>query len=277
MYLSPKIDGIRATVINGKLVSRSLIEIPNKFTQALFGRPEYEGLDGELVVGKPNDPNLMQQTSSGVMSIEGEPDVKWFIFDRWNVAGDFQNRLLHYSSGVKLDTVLNLTPQILVSDATMIASYEEFFVNKGFEGVMLKAASSPYKQGRSTVKEGYMVKVKRFVDSEAEIIDFVEQQTNTNEATLDERGYTKRSHAKAGKEAAGILGTIIGRCVDKRDPFYGKQVEIGTGLTAEQRKNLWEGRKHLIGKIVKYKYFPKGCVDKPRHPVFLGFRDRKDM
>jgi len=82
--LSPKIDGIRALVVNGQLVSRTLKPIRNAHTQALFGRPELEGLDGELVVGNPWDKNLMQQTSSGLMSISGQPNVTFHVFDKWN-------------------------------------------------------------------------------------------------------------------------------------------------------------------------------------------------
>src|ERR1700743_2525812 len=66
-----------------------------------------------------------------------------------------------------------------------------------------------------------------------------------------------------------------------RDIYSGVEFDIGTGFTLEQRKNLWDAwqknPKHLLGHIVKYKHFPVGVVDKPRHPIFLGFRDRRDM
>ena len=93
MLASPKIDGIRALVVGGKLVSRTLKPIPNKYTQALFGRPELEGLDGELVVGQPWDRNLMQQTTSGVMSHGGEPPVWYHVFDKWDYPKCFNERL----------------------------------------------------------------------------------------------------------------------------------------------------------------------------------------
>jgi len=34
---------------------------------------------------------------------------------------------------------------------------------------------------------------------------------------------------------------------------------------------------NLMGKVVKYKSQPTGVKDKPRFPVFLGFRDKVDM
>jgi DNA ligase-1 len=42
-----------------------------------------------------------------------------------------------------------------------------------------------------------------------------------------------------------------------------------------ERKLLWE--KPPIGRVVKYKHFPYGADEKPRHPVFLGFRPEEDM
>jgi len=36
---------------------------------------------------------------------------------------------------------------------------------------MLRHPQSPYKQGRSTPKEAYLLKVKRFSDGEAVIVD----------------------------------------------------------------------------------------------------------
>ena len=48
---SDKLDGIRCIILNGVAYSRSLKPIRNKYVQDLFGREEFNGLDGELVVG----------------------------------------------------------------------------------------------------------------------------------------------------------------------------------------------------------------------------------
>jgi DNA ligase-1 len=47
----------------------------------------------------------------------------------------------------------------------------------------------------------------------------------------------------------------------------GVEFNIGTGFTAEDR-----AKKDWVGLIVKYKFFPIGVKDKPRHPVYLGLR-----
>ena len=54
-----------------------------------------------------------------------------------------------------------------------LIDYEQGAVEDGYEGVMLRDPSAPYKYGRSTVRKGYLLKLKRFEDSEAEVIDIV--------------------------------------------------------------------------------------------------------
>jgi DNA ligase-1 len=270
LLASPKIDGIRALNVNGKLLSRTLKEIPNLHTQSLFSSPEYQGLDGELAVGNPYDKNLMQQTMSGVMSQDGTPDVIWWVFDRWDMQAPFEDRFK--SLPTFKYSPIKAVPHIVVNNYLELGTFEQWALEKGFEGVMLRAPNGPYKQGRSTLKERYLLKVKRFEDGEAIVLDTVEQMTNNNEATKDERGYTKRSTHKAGKEAAGTLGALR-----VREVRTGIEFDVGTGFTAEQRRNLWEGRRFLPGKIIKYKHFAIGVLDKPRFPTFVSFRDKRDM
>src|SRR5690606_34176502 len=69
---SPKIDGVRAVVLGGVVLSRNMKPIPNRHVQSLFGNKVFGDLDGELVVGKPNDPDVFRKTTSGVMSVEGD-------------------------------------------------------------------------------------------------------------------------------------------------------------------------------------------------------------
>jgi len=250
--------------------------IPNDYTGAIFGGPRFHGLDGELVVGNPWDKNLMQQTTSGVMSIDGEPDVKWFIFDKWDEPGPYRERAqvarLAATVNAQAGIPMLWVPHRRIDNLNELKAFEEDSVNLGYEGIMLRDPNGPYKQNRSTLKEGYLLKVKRFSDGEAVVLDTIEQMHNDNEATTDERGFTKRSSHQENKTAAGILGALR-----VRDLVTGVEFDCGTGFTAEQRRNLWEGRKYLIGKIVKYKHFTVGVKDKPRFPTFVAFRDRRDM
>lgn len=273
---SVKLDGVRAVVTGGRLLSRSMKPIPNRYiNEELQPIEELEGLDGELIVGPPHAKDVYNKTVSGVMSRDGEPDFTWYVFD-YAEDGVYWDRHEHIVNIVGTEghshSRIVLLKQMSVRNKYELQRLEELVLEAGFEGLILRSEWAPYKQGRSTIKQGYLLKLKRFHDAEAEVLGCVEQMHNENEATLDERGYTKRSTHKAGKVQAGVLGAL-----QVRDIESGVEFEIGTGFTAEQRKNLWDGREYLPGKIVKYKHFPVGVKDKPRFPTFLGFRDRRDM
>ena len=57
----------------------------------------------------------------------------------------------------------------------------------------------------------------------------------------------------------------------------GVDFEIGTGFTEAQRIEFWKDRKNLLGKLVKYRSQEIGVKDRPRFPVFHGFRDKIDL
>jgi len=52
---------------------------------------------------------------------------------------------------------------------------------------------------------------------------------------------------------------------------------LGTGFDDAERGKIWEQRNSYLGLRVKFKYLPIGVKDKPRHPVFLGWRHKEDM
>lgn len=272
MMLSPKLDGVRCLIIDGVAMSRSLKPIPNKHTQALFGRPELNGLDGELIAGPPTAKDVYTQTTSGVMSIEGTPDVTFWVFDDFSCSGEFEERFGVACRRVQLQCHCEDVAHHRIPSAEKLLEYEQKYLALGYEGVMLRRPDGPYKHGRSTAKEAFLLKVKRFVDAEAKIIGMTEAQHNTNEAIRNELGQLERSSHKAGKVGKCTLGALM-----VKDVKTGVEFEIGTGFTAAQRDALWKMGIGLNGKLVKYKSQPVGVKDKPRFPVFLGFRDEIDL
>lgn len=277
LYASPKLDGIRATVVDGKLLSRSLKPIQNKFINAQLSSPLLHGLDGELIVGPVTAPDVFAQSTSGVMRREGNPDFTFFVFDWVTLGGavwtDRLNLLIQlFGNSIKHDRVQLLSQQLIASEADLDA-YEAKCIDQGYEGVITRHPGAPYKFGRSTPREGYLSKVKRFEDSEALVIDVIEEQFNGNVAETNELGRTKRSSAAAGKTGKGTMGALA-----VRDLATGVEFCIGTGFTALQRGDWWNDRHfHTCKTIVKYKFFPVGVKDAPRHPVFLGIRAAEDM
>lgn len=272
LLASPKLDGIRAVIINGVVMSRSLKPIPNAHVQALFGRHEYGGLDGELIVGDPYSPTVFRDTTSAVMSRDGEPDVMFHVFDDMTDPQlPFECRYEQVHDRVHGEQ-MKVVVQQWIFDAPELEAMESWMLGLGYEGVMLRDLNGPYKFGRSSLKEGYLLKLKRFCDSEAEIIGFAEQMHNGNEATRDALGNVERSACKAGLSGKGTLGAL-----QVKDISTGVTFDIGTGLDDATRAEIWANMDRYRGQLVRYKYFPSGSKDKPRFPVFQGFRDIKDL
>lgn len=271
---TPKIDGIRFLMVDGVAVSRKFKPIRNKHIQSLLSRYLPDGVDGELTSG-----DTFQSSTSAVMTIEGEPEFKCWIFDyvnpEWTEIFPYYYRLtfMNYEMvnyNFDLPFELNFLGGDVVSNLKELEEYEQWCMNQGFEGVMLRDRNGTYKFGRSTVNENILLKVKRFEDDEAELIEIQEKMSNQNAAEKDAFGYVKRSASLDGMIPMNTAGTLI---VHNKE---GLEFGIGSGLTDELRQELWNNKEKYIGKLVKYKYFPQGVKELPRHPVFLGFRDPED-
>lgn len=270
---TPKMDGIRALMVKGKLVSRTFKAIPNNHIREMLENDLPTNIDGELM-----DVAGWEHTQSSVMRVDGKPDFKFYAFDI--VTGDlckpYSERMKDLKA-LKLPAYcVKVLPTEIKNHADLLALEEEF-VNDGFEGLMLRRPDSCYKCGRGTLRAMDLVKVKRFVDAEAVITGYEEQMENTNTAEKDNFGRTKRSSAQAGLVGKGTLGRWNVKAIN--GDFKGVEFGLGTakGVTQEMRLEWWKNRDKLVGKIVTFKYQAAGSVDAPRIPVFKGFRDKRDM
>lgn len=269
LLASPKLDGIRAMVISGVLVSRTMKPIPNDHVRGMFSLPEFEGFDGELISGDPTDPKAFNVSTGDVMRKTGTPDVNFWVFDRIAEGKGFQDRhedLADQVVGLGGGSV-KVVPHRVIIDADAFGQYEEQMVGLGYEGVMLRDPNGAYKYGRSTLREQTLMKVKRFTDDEATILSVIEGQHNANEAKKDAFGRTERSSAKAGQVPNGLLGALQVRNT------AGQEFKIGTGFDAKDHKELWEQREQIVGKTIKYRYQKAGMKDLPRFPSYIGFRE----
>ena len=273
LIVQPKLDGIRCSIVDGVPVSRTLKQIPNREIFDALSDPRLTGLDGELIVGDPTDQGCMQRTTSFVMAADktGEPWA-FHAFDHWSAAeAEIGNRYIGVvcASTVLPERIVRVST-VSVSNESELLSYESAMIDAGYEGLILRDPSAPYKFGRSG-KKGPLLKLKRFIDYEAEIIGVYEELHNGNEAKTNALGRTERSNHKVNKAGKGTLGGFELRAIN--GPYQGVEFRCGTGFTAEQRTDFWLQDRWLLGQTVKVKSFPTGVKDKPRHPVFLGFRD----
>ena len=273
LLASPKLDGIRCLAMDGKPMSRSMKVLPSRHVRAFFTRhaETLEGMDGELIVGEETAPDVYRTTTSHVMAEDKVFDLTFVVFDRWGRIAPYEETLdyLETQRGY-LPSGVRLLPQTRIPDLGALEAYEGWALNEGYEGVMLRDPNGGYKQGRSSTREGILLKLKRYEDAEAVVIGVEEEMHNANEAEKNELGRTKRSTAQAGLVGKGTMGALIVRGLN--GPFKDVEFNIGTGFDAADRADAWPN-----GTVVTYKFFNVGTKDKPRHPVYKGRRSAVDM
>lgn len=278
----PKIDGVRGLNPDGQLVGRSLKRFKNRHTDAIFSGPQYNGYDGELAAGVETDPDLCRKTTSAVNTIEGEPLLKWHIFDlcaesvahmgyeaRYNMMKEFITT--QHANGELLD--LKVVPMHVVKTLEELLYWENVWLEMGYEGIIIRDPNKPYKNGRSTVREGAYLRIKRFIQEDAVVLDVIEGETNLNEATTNELGRTVRSSHQENKVPNGMVGTLV--C---RDVKTGNTINVSPGkMTQDDKIFFWNNQDKIKGRTISYKHFPHGVKDKPRFANFMHFRDEADQ
>lgn len=132
---------------------------------------------------------------------------------------------------------------------SQLNAFNQSALADGYEGVMLKDPDAKYEFKRSTA----WLKTKPFIDVSLSIVGF-EEGTGKNE---------------------GVLGALV--CEGTDDNKF-IRVNVGSGLTDEQRKEIWDSRDSLYGFIVEVradaatKNQDSEDVYSLRFPRFKGFR-----
>lgn len=277
--MTPKVDGIRCLRLDNKTMSRTFKLIKNQHIQDTM-KGLINGLDGEIVTFNPDGSmRTFNEIQSDVMSEDGTPNFQYWVFDyvTTSLTEPYMIRMEKLGSLALPTYCKKLLPWIANNEEEM-TRFEEQFLAQGFEGGMLRLLDGPYKCGKSTEREGFLLKLKRFKDSEAVIIGFEEQLENTNEAEKDAFGRTKRSKHQDNMVPKDTLGKFLVREIGDT-AWKGQEFAVGTGkgLTMVLRQQIWDNKKDYLGKIITYKYQPHGTKDLPRIPIWKGFRDSSDI
>lgn len=289
---SQKIDGIRCIFVNGIPMTRSLKDaIKNDHTRnGLIQACGDVPFDGEIICGDILDSAVCSNTASGVMKKSGTPEWLYLVFDYahpdWKDR-PYSERVAEAARQVALinHPQVRMLPQKTFHTEEELFAYEDANALGGFEGTMFRTHDGPYKYGRSTEKENILVKIKRWEDCEAIILEVFEEQENQNEAKTNALGNTERSSHKENKVGKGTVGGYLcktKRGIDEQSGLFGLDcngpwVEFYLGaaanMKAEDRIALWEIRDTIPGRKAKLKYQKTEGAEAPRFPVFLLFRE----
>ena len=271
VLVTPKIDGIRCLKVGGKALTRSFKPIRNIFVRKYIETNFPNGVDGELVLKG----GTFQETTSAIMSEQGKPDFEYcvfdYVYDSSAIKKSYRVRIQELKKLPIIFRKINILPKRILTSSALLA-YEKLCISRGFEGIMIRDPKGLYKCGRSTTKEGWLLKLKRFETSEAEIIGFEERMHNANEIKTNAFGNIKRSSVREHLIPLGYLGALI-----VKDCQTSLTFKVGTGFDANLQKQIWDNKDKYFGEIVTYKYQACGVKELPRFPVFVGFRDITDI
>lgn len=266
MFLMPKLDGVRAIKQPDGMYSRNGEKLRNKKLHTIFYHIP-DGMEGELFA----EGLTFNQIESAACSFESDVIdlLDLYVFDIIIEDKTAEERYEYLKELVPNLSKCKLIPHFDY-DKNLYEAMQEKAVDRLCEGVMLKHKKEKYKHGRSGKKKQELLKWKPRDTSEAIIISCVEEMKNTAVATKDALNRTKRSNTKTEKEPKGILGAFVVKNISDGVLF---RIGTGEGLTKEYRKELWDSRDSLVGKVIEYSHEYGSGHDKPRFPSFLRFRD----
>jgi len=274
-----KKDGIRGLRLNSNLLSRTFKRIPN-FDLCTRSMILPGGADMELW----NKDLAYHEIESIVMS-RNHPDtdkIQFHLLD-WVMLGSYAERvykIMEIMPNYAPAMGVKFSPPVMCDNAEQLIAFFLLCEEEAGEGICFRTPTSPYKQGRSTLKEQYLVKLARYITAEAVIVGFVEQMENTNGPQWNRAGKMDRSSELAGMVGKNTLGAFVVRPAGvplNPDNLFGDEFKIGTGIGLDDnlRKEIWDNQDKYLGRVISYRSKPHGKKTKPRSPTFRGFRDKE--
>ena len=178
MFISIKRDGVRAEIINEKLVGRSLKSFKNSklhkyFKNLISTVSPFVILEGEIYCD-----GIPCREMAGICNSKNKdiPEgTKFFIFGIADSEKTFEERIeeIHWRYHHQLSTQIfnfEIVKQLKCESADMAKNFYESCLNDGYEGAVLMDGSKKYKPGRVTIKQHIGFKLKPEQEDDLEII-----------------------------------------------------------------------------------------------------------
>jgi len=263
--LSQKMNGNRASLYQGKLISRQGKEFTGM--QHIISDLEQLGVgwfyDGELI--RKNIDNISDgenfRIGTGIINSDAaiKKEIKFVIFDyfpedevltgkssaTYKIRRNMLNELRNVIKEKDLQNIEIVTMVYEGTDQSEIMKWLDYAVGKGWEGLMLNKDAT-YKCKRTTD----LIKIKRFYTMDLPITEVLEGD-----------GRLK-----------GTLGALVVQYKDNT-------VNVGSGFDDETRAKFWKERDNLIGRVteVKYKEISKDKktgLESLQFPIYIGLREK---
>lgn len=217
-------------------------------------------LDGELLL--MNRPELttgdLFKATAKVLKTEGEKTgIKYHVFDMTSLSDflysdvstyNYEYRRTHWLDNLVHTTNIEIIPVLAKINKRQIPEWSDYATQNGWEGIMLNASTGFYRKTRSP----QLLKVKKMHTADLEIVGF--------------------NQALSGEFEGGLQSLNV-RLDDENI------VQVGSGLTKEQRIEIWNNKEDYLGVMVEIQYFEETTNQNGgkslRFPVFKRFRSDK--
>jgi DNA ligase 1 len=247
--VQPKYDGVRCRAIkdnpNSSFILLSsegniIFSVPhlNRILDDRIKTPCE--LDGELYTHGLSFEQIISITSRDVNIHSDHTKIQYHIFDIVTTEPQAK-RILDINNFKNLSPWLIVAPYFICESLDEVLKAYDTVVSQNYEGIIVRNIEGYYERKRSTL----VMKFKPKEEDSYVICGFQEE--------IDKDG--------TPKDTLGALTCASGD---------GNLFNVGTGFTAEQRKQMWESRSLLVGHsaVVKYQHITTGNRV-PRFPVFV--------
>ena len=242
-FIQPKLDGLRCVNEKNSLTSRNgkpYVACPHLFQNTTL-------LDGELYSHQYHDDfnkivSLCKKQKPTKEDLEESAEkVQFWAYDFPTHKGVFSERYKALKDWMKTsdNDMIKLVPTYEVKSQADIDKYHEMFLEKGYEGSILRLDLGDYECKRSK----QLLKKKDFVDEEFKII--------------------------GAEEGDGGRAGTIGFFIIEHDKVKGKTFKSNVKGNFDYLKEVWRDRKKYIGTKATIKYFNRTPDDVPRFPYII--------
>lgn len=259
VWLQPKLDGSRALVNTrtGKMYSRSRKPWPDHIQEtmgpaviqacaAVSG--EVDWIDGELYSPELTFNDLQTALrrwknidTAGTRELQAK--VKFYAFDVVH-PGTWPERMVILGRVTPNDRVEIV--ETVEAAPLEIDRYHQVYVDRGFEGVMIRFDTLPYEEKRSM----QLFKHKLFEDAEFIVVGFESQEHDSSK-----------------------LGAVILEHPGTKERFNARPA-----MPDSVKEDIWTHQDRYIGRMATVKYQERDAKsDIPRFPVLTRFRIADDL
>lgn len=243
IFITQKLNGTRCLYVDGKLMTRQgkiytgldhILSDINKFNDYSYSKIV---LDGELVYknkeGLSDSESFQKGTGIAMSKNPDKTDLKFKVFDAITL-DDFRSGRSSETYGKRRNTYIKIVSddfsdseniEVLPllyegTDHSQIWKWLDYAEENDWEGIMLNL-DTPYECKRTK----NLIKVKKFFSCDIRCTGIEEGSGRNN----------------------GTLGALI--C-----DYKGNKVNVGTGFSDKDRKQIWQHPEDVIDKIITVKY-----------------------